>query len=53
MARSCNCGSSDMKSIKAIREQYNTDTSSTTIGAGIFSGGGVGVGAAKTSGTLA
>ena len=53
MARSCNCGSSDMKSLKAIREQYNTDTSSTTIGAGIFSGGGVGVGAAKTSGTLA
>ena len=60
MARSCNCGSSDMKSIKAIREQYNTDTSSTTIGAGIFGAGGVGggrggfgVGAAKTSGTLA
>ena len=53
MARSCNCGSSDMKSLKAIREQYNTDTSSTTVGAGIFSGGGVGVGAAKTSGTLA
>jgi len=53
MARVCNCGSHDMKSLKAIREQYNTVTSSTTIGAGIFSGGGVGVGAAKTSGTLA
>jgi|TARA_Y100000294_G_scaffold9992_1_gene9405 hypothetical protein len=52
MAKVCNCGSYDMKSLKAIREQYNTQTSSTTIGA-IFSGGGVGVGAAKTSGTLA
>ena len=53
MARTCNCGSDNMKSLKAIREQYNTETKSTTIGAGIFSGGGVGVGVAKTSGTLA
>ena len=53
MARVCNCGSHDMKSLKAIREQYNTETKSTTIGGGIFSGGGVGVGAAKTSGSLA
>ena len=53
MAKVCNCGSHDMKSLKAIREQYNTKTNSTTIGAAIFSGGGVGVGAAKTSGTLA
>ena len=52
MAKVCNCGSRDMKSLKAIREQYNTKTNSTTIGA-IFSGGSIGVGAAKTSGTLA
>jgi len=53
MARVCNCGSDNMKSLKAIREQYNTETKSTTIGAGIFSGGGVGAGAARTSGSLA
>jgi len=53
MAKICNCGSHDMKSLKAIREQYNTETKSTTIGAGIFSGGGVGAGVARTSGSLA
>ena len=53
MARVCNCGSDNMKSLKAIREQYNTETKSTTIGAGIFSGGGVGAGVARTSGSLA
>jgi len=53
MARVCNCGSDDMKSLKAIREQYNTETKSTTIGAGILFGGGAGAGAARTSGSLA
>ena len=49
--RSCNCGSSDMKSIKAISEQLEIKSRTTTVGGGFFGGKG-GVGAARSYGNL-
>ena len=49
--RSCNCGSRDMKSIKAISEQLEIKSRSTTVGGGFFGGKG-GVGAARSYGNL-
>ena len=51
MARNCNCGSDNMKSLKAISEQLNIKSSSTTVGGGFFGGRG-GVGAAKSYGNM-
>ena len=36
--RACNCGSNDMKSIKAISEQLEITSKTTTLGGGIFGG---------------
>ena len=49
--RVCNCGSSDMKSIKAISEQLEIKSRTTTVGGGFFGGKG-GVGAARSYGNL-
>ena len=51
MARVCNCGSREMKSIKAISEQYAIKSSSISIGGGFFGGKG-GIGAAKNYGNM-
>ena len=51
MAVSCyHCNSTDTKTLSAVAEQLNINTSSTTVG-GFFGGGG-GFGAAKTFGNM-
>ena len=54
MARVCNCGSKELKTLTAIQGQFKTNTSSKTLGGGIFGGGGggmkMGAGVASTSG---